>query len=108
MIHRNLVVVYFKVYEPHLVRERKSGRLRRRRFWAAGVNDLWAIDQHDKWKRYGLALHTGIDPFSGLILWIKIWWTNSNPKLIASYYFDSVEDLECELYYISFSILHID
>ena len=84
--------MYFRVYEPDLVRERKAGRLKRRRFWAAGVNDMLAVDQHDKWKRFGLALHTGIDPFPGRIHWIKVWWTNSNPKLILSYYLEFVEN----------------
>ena len=83
--------MYFRVYEPELVRERKAGRLRRRRFWAAGVNDMLAVDQHDKWKRFGLALHTGVDPFPGRIHWIKVWWTNSNPKLILSYYLEFIE-----------------
>ncbi|KAK7007129.1 hypothetical protein R3P38DRAFT_3325564 [Favolaschia claudopus] len=80
---------YHKVSE--LVRQRRANRLRRKRFWAAGVNDLWAIDQHDKWKyKYGLALHTGIEPFIGRIQWLKIWWTNSNPRIILSYYLDVV------------------
>ncbi|KAF8149133.1 hypothetical protein B0H34DRAFT_758164 [Crassisporium funariophilum] len=87
-VSRALIVVYFRVWEPELVRQRKAGRLKRRRFWAAGPNDLLAVDQHDKWKRFGLALHTGVDPFSGRIQWIEIWWTNSNPKLILSYYLD--------------------
>ena len=69
---RNLVVMYFRVYEPDLVCERKAGRLKRRRFWAAGVNDM-------------------LDPFPGRIHWIKVWWTNSNPKLILSYYLEFVE-----------------
>jgi hypothetical protein len=34
------------------------------------VNDLFAVDQHDKWLHFGLALHTGIEPFSGRIMWI--------------------------------------
>lgn len=85
------MVVYFRIYESDLIRQRKAGRLKRRRFWAAGVNDLMAVDQHDKWKRFGLALHTGIDPFPGRIHWIKVWWTNSNPKLILSYYLEFVE-----------------
>jgi hypothetical protein len=55
--HRSLVIEYFHVYEPDLVKERKARRLKRSRFWAAGVNDLIAVDQHDKWKRFGLALH---------------------------------------------------
>lgn len=83
--------MYFRVYEPKLLRERKAGRLKRRRFWAAGVNDMFAVDQHDKWKRFGLALHTGVDPFPGVIHWIKVWWTNSNPKLILSYYLEVVQ-----------------
>lgn len=45
-------------YEPDLVKQRVRRRLKRRRFWAAGVNDVWCVDQHDKLKQYGLALHT--------------------------------------------------
>ncbi|KAK7016029.1 hypothetical protein R3P38DRAFT_3321518 [Favolaschia claudopus] len=90
-VPRSVITSYFAQYEPELVRQRRANRLRRKRFWAAGVNDLWAIDQHDKWKyKYGLALHTGIEPFIGRIQWLKIWWTNSNPRLILSYYLDVV------------------
>jgi len=94
---RALVVIYFHVFEPKLVSERKVGRLKRRRFWAAGINDILAVDQHDKWKQFGLALHTGIDPFAGVIHWIKVWWTNSNPKLILSYYLAVVQKTGCTL-----------
>lgn len=94
MILRQLIVVYFHVYESKLIQERKAGRLKRLRFWAAGVNDILAVDQHDKWKRFGLALHTGIDPFPGRIHWIKVWWTNSNPKLILSHYLETAEKFQ--------------
>jgi hypothetical protein len=87
------VTSYFAIYEPELVRQRKAYRLRRRRFWAAGVNDLFAVDQHDKWLNYGLGLHTGIEPFSGRIMWIRVWHSNRNPQLILSYYLDSLEAL---------------
>ncbi|KAF9538452.1 hypothetical protein CPC08DRAFT_651431 [Agrocybe pediades] len=90
-VSRYLVIAYFLIFEPELVRERKARKLKRRQFWAAGVNDLFAVDQHDKWKKYGLALHAGIDPFPGVIHWVKIWWTNNNPKLIASYYLDAAK-----------------
>ncbi|KDR70020.1 hypothetical protein GALMADRAFT_230371 [Galerina marginata CBS 339.88] len=90
-VGRRLITAYFKLYESDLLRERKQGRLKRRRFWAAGVNDILAVDQHDKWKRFGLALHTGIDPFVGKVQWMKVWWTNNNPKLILSYYLEIVE-----------------
>jgi hypothetical protein len=64
---------------------------RRRRFYAAGVNDIWAMDQHDKWgPRFGLWLHNGIDPFISFNKWLKVWWTNKNPRLIAKYFLDYV------------------
>ncbi|PPQ85599.1 hypothetical protein CVT25_012505 [Psilocybe cyanescens] len=90
-VSKDLVVEYFKIFEPRLVKERKAGRLKRHHFWSAGINDLWAVDQRDKWKKFGLALHTGIDPFPEKIHWMKVWWTNNNPKLIASYYIDRIE-----------------
>jgi len=93
----DLVTQYFHTFEPLLIKERKARRLQRRRFWSAGVNDLWAVDQHDKWKKFGLALHTGIDPFPGKTHWMKVWWTNNNPKLIASYYLDAVDTTGCEI-----------
>ncbi|KAJ7572567.1 hypothetical protein C8J56DRAFT_1140717 [Mycena floridula] len=89
---RPYLVDYFRLYEPHLIAERKAKNLKRKRFWAAGVNDLVVFDQHDKWKgKFGLALHIGLDPFAGLIKWICIWWSNSHPRLIFSYYINEVE-----------------
>ena len=82
-----------------MVKERKARRLKRRRFWAAGVNDLIAVDQHDKWKRFGLALHIGEDPFCGVIQWLRVWHNNNNPKLVLSYYLDWAEGFGCESYY---------
>jgi hypothetical protein len=62
---------------------------------------MLAVDQHDKWKRFGLALHTGIDPFSGRTHWIKVYWTNNNPKVISSYYFEFVEKNDCMYLFLS-------
>ncbi|KAK0467341.1 uncharacterized protein EV420DRAFT_1474661 [Desarmillaria tabescens] len=33
----------------------------------------------------------GLDPFTGVIKWTKIWWTNRNPILICSYYLDVIK-----------------
>ncbi|KAG2085347.1 hypothetical protein BD769DRAFT_1718725 [Suillus cothurnatus] len=92
-VPRRIMKLYFATYEPDLVRQRKARRLRRKRFWAAGVNDLFAVDQHDKWLRFGLALHTGIEPFSGRIMWMRVWHSNRNPQLILSYYLDTLTEL---------------
>ncbi|KAG1778634.1 hypothetical protein EV702DRAFT_967805, partial [Suillus placidus] len=67
-VARSVVSSYFAVYEPELVHERKAKSLKRRCFCAASMNDLFAINQHDKWLRFGLSLHTGIELFSGRIM----------------------------------------
>ncbi|KAG1774631.1 hypothetical protein EV702DRAFT_1047582 [Suillus placidus] len=92
-VSRSVIKSYFSIYEADLVRQRKARRLQRRCFWAAGVNDIVAVDQHDKWLRFGLALHTGIEPFSGRIMWMRVWHSNRNPQLILSYYLDTIESL---------------
>ncbi|KAG7089711.1 hypothetical protein E1B28_011366 [Marasmius oreades] len=70
-VAKSVVTAWFDQWEPDLVREWKHARLRHKHFWAAGGNDLWCIDQHDKWKKFGLGLHTGVDPFIGQIKWLK-------------------------------------
>ena len=91
LYRRSVIMDYFTTFEHDLIRERKARRLKRKRFWAAGVNDLVVFDQHDKWKvKFGLALHIGLDPFSGFIKWLRVWWSNNNPVLICGYFLDSV------------------
>ncbi|KAI9452828.1 hypothetical protein F5148DRAFT_1330590 [Russula earlei] len=80
---------FLKGTEPEAVELRKARRFRRKRFWSAGIMDILTIDQHDKWKRFGLWLHIGLDPFPGRIAWLKIWWCNRNPRLINSYYIEA-------------------
>ena len=85
--YRQVILDYFHATDPAAVQARRSGRIHRQIFYAAGVNHIWAFDQHDKWMRYGLRLHMGVEPFTGLILWLIVWWSNSNPKLVAQQYF---------------------
>jgi hypothetical protein len=81
------------LHHPNDVLARKGLRLKRKQFWTVGVNDLWSMDQHDKWRRFQLFLHIGVEPHSGLILWLKIWWTNRNPRLVCGWYCDIIRDL---------------
>ncbi|KZT59695.1 hypothetical protein CALCODRAFT_536231 [Calocera cornea HHB12733] len=85
---RNLIASYNRLHFPEEVRQRKAKRLKRKQFWSPGVFAVVAVDQHDKWGRYGLYLHLGMEAFSGALLWLKIWWTNSNPRLIFSFYLE--------------------
>ncbi|PCH39775.1 hypothetical protein WOLCODRAFT_68498, partial [Wolfiporia cocos MD-104 SS10] len=87
---------YMHLHHAEEVESRRytRGSMVRARFWTAGVNDMWTLDQHDKWRSYHLYLHVGLEPYSGYILWLKIWWTNRNPRLVASYYLDAVESVQ--------------
>lgn len=78
--------------EPEEVERRKGRKLQHRRIYIAGVNVSWSMDQHDKWRKYGLYLHTCVEVCSGYILWMKVWWTNRNPRVICSYYLDAVRE----------------
>ena len=89
VLFRRIVAAYLQQSEPEAVRSRKGRRFVRRLFWSAGVNDVWAFDQHDKWRRFGPFLHVGVDPFPGRVQWLKIWWTNRNPRLVTSYYLEA-------------------
>jgi hypothetical protein len=93
-----------KTVEPEQVAERRRGVLKRRHFWAAGVNDVWPQDQHDKWGRFGLWLHAGLEAFSGEINWLKIWWTNKNPRLVAKYYIDTCRRIGGKLFHLMLKI----
>ncbi|KAI9056312.1 hypothetical protein FKP32DRAFT_1615863 [Trametes sanguinea] len=93
-VSEKTVLSYMKLAHPEEVqsRLRHRGGMVRKRFWAVGVNDIWSFDQHDKWKRFALYMHMCCEPVSGMVLWLKIWWTNRNPRLINSYYCDAVKE----------------
>ncbi|KXN81577.1 hypothetical protein AN958_04425 [Leucoagaricus sp. SymC.cos] len=55
-VPKSVIVDYFHTFEPELVAQWKIDCLKCRKFWAAGVNDIWAVDQHNKWKLLGLWL----------------------------------------------------
>lgn len=94
---RSIVYQYFHLYEPELLIQRRRVVFKKKGFVSAGVNHFWCIDQHDKWKyKFGLCLHIGVEPFSGLILWLRVWWNNNNPVLICNYYLNALEDLKSE------------
>ncbi|KAM6489625.1 hypothetical protein JOM56_014947 [Amanita muscaria] len=55
--------------------------------------EYWSIDQHDKWGRFGLWLHLGIDPYPGRFAWLKVWWCNRNPRLLIHYYLEAARKI---------------
>ncbi|KLO05213.1 hypothetical protein SCHPADRAFT_788218, partial [Schizopora paradoxa] len=89
------------IIEPEAVQARKYRKFVRRSFYTRGVNEFWCMDQHDKMKKYGLRYHVCLEPTSGKILWLKVWWTNSNPRIVLKYFLDVVKELGCELEAVS-------
>ncbi|KZT60394.1 hypothetical protein CALCODRAFT_492445 [Calocera cornea HHB12733] len=87
-VSEHLIREYNLHFHPEDVIGRKGKHLKRKRFWSPGVFATVAVDQHDKWKRFGLYLHLGLETFSGYLLWVEPWWTNRNPRLICSFYID--------------------
>ncbi|KAF8870865.1 hypothetical protein BD779DRAFT_1478582 [Infundibulicybe gibba] len=89
-VSRALISAYLKETEPEAVKARSGCRYKHKHYYAAGVNDVWPMDQHNKWgPRFGLWFHNSLDAFTGYNNWLKVWWTNSNPRLIAKYYIDT-------------------
>lgn len=88
---REKIAQYNRHVDPDGVRARKHNKLKRHIFYAAGVNHIWAMDQHDKWKRLGLRIHLCTEAFVGKLMWLVVWWTNSNPTFIAGQYFKAID-----------------
>ena len=101
---RELVRKYLKLIEPDLVAQRLANRLVRCTFYAAGVNHFWAMDQHDKWLRFGLHWHGCIEGFTGKIIWLTVWWNNANPKYVCAQYLKAVRQFGVFIYIITFFV----
>ena len=87
--YRKLINKFLCHVEPEAIEKHKHGQFKWRWFWSAGVMEYWSIDQHDKWGRFGLWLHLGIDPYPGWFAWLKIWWCDWNPRLLINYYLEA-------------------
>ncbi|KZS96715.1 hypothetical protein SISNIDRAFT_393871, partial [Sistotremastrum niveocremeum HHB9708] len=90
-VSTKLVARYNRIFEPAAVAARRRHAYTRTVYITIAVGETWGADQHDKWLRFELFLHVCVDVYSGKVLWLKIWWTNKNPRLIASYFLDTVQ-----------------
>ena len=73
---------------PKGVELRLKSRLRRRQCHSKGPDFLWHIDSYDKLKQYGLCVNGCIDGFSRKIIWVNVYKTSSNPRVVAGYYIE--------------------
>lgn len=98
MCSRTVISEYLRLTEPDAVAARRYRKFKRHKFVAAGVNDVWCIDQHEKLKRHGINWHVGLDPFPGVTHWCRVWWTVKNPVLIAKFYMDAARQMKGIVY----------
>lgn len=74
--------------DPAGMKARLSGCLVRRIYYSAGPNDQWCYDGHDKQSKYGLAIHGCVDAFTGKIMWLKVFISNHDPRVILKNYLE--------------------
>lgn len=92
-VSRKVVYNLMKILDPKGIEIRKRGRLKRREYFAKGPNFLWHVDSYDKLKPFGLCINGCIDGFSRRIIWLNVYHTSSDPRVIAGYYIEAVSEL---------------
>ncbi|XP_041835311.1 uncharacterized protein LOC121635937 [Melanotaenia boesemani] len=90
VVSQEKIRLIIKTLDPEGVDRRRARRLRRRQYSCRGPNALWHMDSYDKLKPYGIAINGCIDGFSRHIMWMEAYTTNSNPKVIADYFINTV------------------
>ncbi len=83
------------ILDPEGVQARKKKRLRRREYRNLGSNYLWHLDGYDKLKQFGMCIHGCVDGFSRKVLWMEVDKTNNDPRIVAGYYLNCVNELGC-------------
>lgn len=72
---------------------RKRRKLHRRRYFSPGPHFVWHIDGYDKIKPFGFGISGCIDGFSRRILWLNVYKTNNDPKVIAGYFVETIAEM---------------
>lgn len=91
-VDKETVRLVLQVLDPEGVEYRRRRRLRRRRYRVPGPNFLWHVDSYDKLKPYGICINGCVDGFSRKVVWLEAFHNNSDPRVIAGYYMESVRE----------------
>lgn len=92
-IQKEVVRLILGILDRPGVLFRQARRLQRRAYFAMGPNHVWHIDSYDKLAPFGIYINGCIDGYSRKIIWLNVYTTNSDPKVIGSYYIEAVERL---------------
>ena len=91
---RSVVRLTLKFLTPRLVEQRRRRRFQRRDYVNPGPNFCWHVDGYDKLKKYGFAIHGGIDGYSRRLMWLHVGVTNNHPQVTALYFARTVSQLK--------------
>ena len=92
-VRKEDVRVILKCLDPTGVTARTARRLIRRSYFAQGPNYVWHVDGYDKLKPFGLCISGCIDGYFRKIMWLNVYNTNNDPKLVGGYFIETV--MEC-------------
>ena len=70
---------------------RRARSICRRAYYAAGPNYIWHLDGYDKLKPFGLCISGCICGFSRRLIWLNVYYTNNDPRVIGGYYLEAVK-----------------
>lgn len=91
-VRKEDVRLILKELDPVGVNNRLSRRLSRRRYFAEGPNAVWHVDGYDKLSPFGLCINGCVDGFSRKVVWLNVYNTNSDPRVIGGYYLEAVRN----------------
>lgn len=81
--------------DPTGCEQHQAKRLHRRTYFAKGPNYLWHFDGFDdKQTPFGLCISGRIDGFTRHLIWLNVYYTNSDPSLIGGYYIEAIKSLQ--------------
>lgn len=93
VVQKEVVRLLMRIIDPRGVALRQCRRLHRRVYHSKGPNYLWHLDGYDKLKPFGLCIHACVDGYSRYVMWLKVGFTNNNPRVIAYYFMTTVQEL---------------
>lgn len=90
-IRKEDVRILLSLLDPANSQARQRRRLSRRQYFSRGPNFIWHVDSYDKLKPYGICINGCIDGYSRRVIWLRAAFTNSNPRVIGSYFVEAIE-----------------
>ena len=70
---------------------RRARSICRRAYYAAGPNYIWHLDGYDKLKPFGLCISGCICGLSRRLIWLNVYYTKNDPRVIGGYYLEAVK-----------------